>query len=505
MLNCVTSQKKLCGQKNCKICFNRSLSSYEGRTKNGKLKIECWDIDKNNGIKPDDITMRAGHKKWFQCDICNHHFETVIYAITAEKCSWCPYCANKKLCGDKNCVDCFDKSIASFKEKTINEKLKINCWSIQNKIEPRNVFSSSHKKYSFDCDICSHTFESTVYNIIKSQWCSYCTNKYLCNDDNCDMCYNNSFASYKGKTVNKKLKVDCWDNEKNGNVKPRDIFKTKNQKYFFKCDNCPHYIYTSPASIASKGNWCYYCCIPTQQLCEEPSCDHCFNRSFASYEGKTSEGRTKLSCWSTKNENIMPRDLKKYTNKKYWFQCDICDYEFDTILNNIVSKNHWCPKCANKTEKIFHKWLKDNYGHDINYQAKFDWCKNPETNKHLPFDFCIEELKLIIEVDGRQHFEQVANWNSPEHNFNNDEYKMKKALEKGYTIIRILQEDIFNDKNNWEENTKNAIKQYRNPQVVCIGCEKKYERHNDVSVERNYVILDTMKFYIIKNKYKRIK
>lgn len=45
----------------------------------------------------------------------------------------------------------------------------------------------------------------------------------------------------------------------------------------------------------------------------------------------------------------------------------------------------------------------------INYiksQYKMDWCKNI---KHLPFDFVLSERKIIIELDGPQHFRQVSN------------------------------------------------------------------------------------------------
>lgn len=45
-----------------------------------------------------------------------------------------------------------------------------------------------------------------------------------------------------------------------------------------------------------------------------------------------------------------------------------------------------------------------SYNQDMNIipQKMFDWCKNIRC---LPFDFCIEDLKLIIELDDRQHFE----------------------------------------------------------------------------------------------------
>ncbi|MFN3135355.1 MAG: DUF559 domain-containing protein, partial [Candidatus Kryptonium sp.] len=64
------------------------------------------------------------------------------------------------------------------------------------------------------------------------------------------------------------------------------------------------------------------------------------------------------------------------------------------------------------------------------HQAKFEWCCNPKTGRILPFDFCIEEKKVIIEVDGPQHFEQISNWTSPEKQKDRDFYKIKQALIK---------------------------------------------------------------------------
>jgi very-short-patch-repair endonuclease len=76
-------------------------------------------------------------------------------------------------------------------------------------------------------------------------------------------------------------------------------------------------------------------------------------------------------------------------------------------------------------------------------QYKVDWCKNI---KHLPFDFVIEERKIIIELDGKQHFEQIQKWLSPEKTKMNDLYKMKCANENDFSMIRILQNDVYKDK-----------------------------------------------------------
>jgi very-short-patch-repair endonuclease len=67
----------------------------------------------------------------------------------------------------------------------------------------------------------------------------------------------------------------------------------------------------------------------------------------------------------------------------------------------------------------------------------------------LPFDFILEEQKIIIEQDGPQHFKQISNWQSPELTKINDIYKMKCANENGYSVIRLLQKDIWHDRYDW--------------------------------------------------------
>jgi very-short-patch-repair endonuclease len=82
------------------------------------------------------------------------------------------------------------------------------------------------------------------------------------------------------------------------------------------------------------------------------------------------------------------------------------------------------------------------------------WCKNI---KCLPFDFCLPDLKIIIELDGRQHFKQVRNWTGPQEQFKKDKYKEQCANDNNYSTIRLLQEDVWNDSNDWFIKLKNAI------------------------------------------------
>ena len=92
-------------------------------------------------------------------------------------------------------------------------------------------------------------------------------------------------------------------------------------------------------------------------------------------------------------------------------------------------------------------------------QFKQDWCKKL---KHLPFDFVIPEYKIIIELDGPQHFQQVSNWSSPKEQFENDKYKETCANDNGYSVIRLLQEDVFYDTYDWVKELCEAIEEIKN-------------------------------------------
>ena len=301
---------------------------------------------------------------------------------------------------------------------------KSKFWSNINTLKPNEVSLNSHKKFWFDCE-CGHQFESSLLNINQANnWCPYCCvpSQKLCDND-CLSCYNKSFASHE--------KAEYWSKE--NELNPRQVFKSADRKKFkFNCDKCPHSIIMNLKDISSKGHWCSYC--SHQKLCDNKDCDMCFNNSFASVERSI----------YLNDKNIDPRMIFKNTNKKFNFDCDICYKTFPCQISDIT-KGVWCSFCVNKTELILYNQL-TQYFSTLKRQFKVDWCKNI---KHLPFDFIIEERKIIIELDGKQHFEQIGNWLSPEETRKNDLFKMKCANENGFSIIRILQKDVYKNKYDW--------------------------------------------------------
>jgi Protein of unknown function (DUF559) len=156
----------------------------------------------------------------------------------------------------------------------------------------------------------------------------------------------------------------------------------------------------------------------------------------------------------------------------------ICDKNHDTYpCPSNFKYGYGCFVCVNKTETKLGKYI-ETLTDELSYQPKYDWCKNIKTDRHLPFDFVCEQLKLIIEVDGPQHFYQIANWTNPKETMKNDFYKMECAISNGYTVIRILQKDVWNDVNDWKENLETQLFKRDTPEVIYLYGGKEFDIHS---------------------------
>ncbi|AHC55035.1 putative restriction endonuclease [Tunisvirus fontaine2] len=262
----------------------------------------------------------------------------------------------------------------------------------------------------------------------------------MCLSEKCGTCFKKSFANHE--------KSRFWNFEKNKKT-PREVFMRSNKKYWFKCDKCKHSFETGLNKIFI-GRFCPFC--SSEKLCLSENCETCLEKSFATHE--------KVAFWNFEKNKKTPREVFRNSEKKRWFKC-ANGHDFFSILKN-VSNGSWCPKCKNKTETKLLSFLEENFDGVI-HQFKISWCKNPETDRFLPFDFCVS--KTVIELDGRQHYEQVSNWRNPEEQQKTDRYKESCALTNGHSVLRILQEDIWNDKINWKKLLLENIKDHEIPIV----------------------------------------
>jgi hypothetical protein len=232
---CWPNQKKLCGKKDCTTCFARSFAGHAPE------RAACW--SKENPVEPWAVKYGTHDQYKFMCDECHHTITKRLYSVTGKngQSRWCIYCAGKALCDDELCDFCYQRSFAAHK--------KSKFWSDNNNEWPREVAKCSGKLFWFKCPNCKHEFDMNLHNIVcNGSWCRYCAGKYLCDDNNCKLCLDRSFASHE--------KSNCWS--KKNKVRPRDVCKSSHKKYWFDCDNCEKNFKTKLNGVAN-GQWCPVC------------------------------------------------------------------------------------------------------------------------------------------------------------------------------------------------------------------------------------------------------
>lgn len=225
----------------------------------------------------------------------------------------------QKLCVLEDCKKCFERSFASHE--------KSQYWSDKNKIKPRNILKNSNKKFYFNCNECNHELVIRINNITSSNnsWCKYCSKCELCDDDNCKICFEKSFAnhpmSFSWSSIN--------------DFSPRKVALGSEKKCWFDCQDCKHSFDRVLYSI-NLEKVCPYCA--NQRLCNN-DCNLCFSKSLASLNIK--------SKWSSKNI-LTTRQVFKGSNNNFIFNCNKCNHEFKTTPNHFTNRNcSSCPYCAN--------------------------------------------------------------------------------------------------------------------------------------------------------------
>lgn len=135
-------------------------------------------------------------------------------------------------------------------------------------------------------------------------------------------------------------------------------------------------------------------------------------------------------------------------NPEVYFYCKICKADSFVLYEDLrIGKSHINHKTS-KGEAIVEDFIRKG----LRYATQNNTlkCINPETNYPLPYDFELLDFKILIEVQGDQHFRYVEYFHGTEENF---EYQLKKdkikkdfAIESGYSLLELDYDDILSGK-----------------------------------------------------------
>lgn len=401
---------------------------------------------KNGLLKPSNISSGSGTKLWWICPKknncgCEHIWEdSVNHRCLGGR--GCPFCTSPQ---SKFC----EHEVITFTHPKIMEEWDYD----KNKdINPNLYSSGSRIKVWWKCkntcnNGCLHEWESRIHKrCLSDSGCPYCC---IPRKNNCI----HESIIYTHPEIVKQIHPT-----KNTNIDLSKITYGSSIELWWLCENtcsdgCVHEYKTTIAwKCKTDTNGCPYCSKPPKKVCIHNSIVNKYPQIFEEWH-------------PLKNKDIDPSKLAPGSEVRVWWLCKKNkNHEWESIIGNRCrqTESRGCPFCQNKTESKLFDILIKAYP-DIIYQFKLSSCKN---KRQLPFDFCIPSKKVIIELDGNQHFKQVSNWEPHTKILENDIYKMIEANKQDYRIIRVYQPDILENDDKWVKN--NVISKINNSDTLNI-------------------------------------
>ena len=156
-----------------------------------------------------------------------------------------------------------------------------------------------------------------------------------------------------------------WDYEKNASIcSPNEISVFSKKKVWWVCKTCGHHW---QAEVGNRAN-------------NNSGCPNCSGRIV--HDGINDlQSKYPLLCreWDYEKNDIKPSEVSAGSNKKVWWKCSKCGFEWQSSIVHRVS-GRGCPYCAGKTV-----WKGHNDLETLSPQIAEEW--NYEKNTDSPSDY----------------------------------------------------------------------------------------------------------------------
>lgn len=334
-----------------------------------------------------------------------------------------------------------------------------------------NVYLGNKGKFPIKHNICSHTYEVNWSNFKSGFRCPKCFGTALLSDHGVAKEIKRlTQGEYEKLTpyINAKTKFSImhnlcgaiydvnWNNFKSGYRCPRCAERDRHFSQAFTDEHITEQLAALVGDEYTKLSAYFNSATPFK--IRHNVCGHSYNVNWSNF----SVGKRCPECMGAKkltNEKIIKRiyDLVGneytklddfYTNhhSKFPIKHTECGHEYEVSWSNF-QRGKRCPKCKeSKREKSTSIFLENNsIPHKRQYV--FNDCRNINP---LPFDFALlddySNLILLIEIDGRQHYEPVSFFGGDDgfkRNQINDQIKNDYCLANNIPLFRIrYDEDI---------------------------------------------------------------
>ncbi len=298
------------------------------------------------------------------------------------------------------------------------------------------VTKGSNKKAWWICSKCNNSYFTRIADRSKNNNCPYCLGRRVNNTNSLEV-------------LNPEL-AKQWHPAKNGDLIPNNFSVSSDQKVWW-IGECGHE-WDARIADRSKGNNCPYCC--SRKVLRGFNDMWTTNPELAKFLLNKDDGYSNSSR----------------SNKKVDWICSCGEIYRSKIIGNIYKDGISCAKCSRGIsigEKSIYALLKKK-------EINFKWDTPMEWSEGKRYDFYIHELNMIIEVHGRQHYENSNRGRSLEEEQENDRIKellAKKNNVNNYIVIDARYSNLDHIKNSIISSKLNSLLNITDDDFKYVGEE----------------------------------
>ncbi len=306
-------------------------------------------------------------------------------------------------------------------------------------IKPEQISFGSARMVWWLCKLCNHSYTSSPNTRTNmNAGCPYCKNKKLCDSEECELCFEKSFASHE--------KVKYWSSKNKEN--PRYLFKYTNKLlFYFNCEECKSELTISLNNVSS-GKWCRKCGYKSMIEKQSMKIDDFIQK------GKEKFGET--YDYSKVILNGIDRSIILICKKH--------NIEFTTTpYRHYTSITGCCPKCSLTQRSESTKYTFDEF-YDMAisiHKDKYDYSLSKEKYINMK-----SEIPIICKVHG------IYNQCPTQHLI--AKYGCEKCAKTDISSKQCLSLEEFIERSNIKHNNKydySNTKYINSKTIVCVICK----------------------------------
>ncbi len=287
---------------NCPFCANQKLLvGFNDFATRFPDYTKDWDLEKNNGLRPTDITYGSPRPIWITCSN-GHSWKTTASSIKAGRS--CPVCVNQKVLPGVNDL------------ATTNPSLALEFHTTLNTFSPEEITAGSNKKIWWICNS-SHFWAASPAqrSKLKGTGCPFCSNREV-------------LPGFNDLANTRPDLLVLWDKEANGSLTPERVVAGTARRIHWVCSN--GHKFTQTGDKVSRGIGC-------------PVCSNYEVRRGVN-DLATTHPELELEWDYQANKGVSPENVSAGSHRKIYWRC-LEGHSWSASLANRAGGTG-CPSCA---------------------------------------------------------------------------------------------------------------------------------------------------------------